>query len=97
MSSQSHKTAHIDDTTNIIDYYKKYSQNPELPKYFSGNSLIYLPEFKKSLYESLPEVVLKTDLDIIITDEKNEHGNTSRASSVMSNKKLEWDSGADIG
>lgn len=84
-------------TKNVIDYYKKYSQNPDLPKYFSGSSLSYLPEFRDIGDENVPKIVIQTDFDIVITEEKNEPENISRTSSAMSNKKLEWDNGADIG
>lgn len=85
-------------TKNVMNYFKKYSQNPELPKYFSGTSVSYLPEFKETIEVVKPEIVIQTELDIVITnEEKNEPETTSRASSVMSNKKLEWDNGADIG
>lgn len=104
MTSKNEKDNDIDDaiTKNVIDYYKKYSQNPDLPKYFSGSSLSYLPEFKlpefkETTYTEIPKIVIQTDFDIVITHEKNEPENISRASSAMSNKKLEWDNGADIG
>lgn len=104
MTSKNKKEDDTDDsiTKNVIDYYKKYSQNPDLPKYFSGSSLSYLPEFKlpelkESIDVEVPKIIIQTDFDIVITKEKNEPEITSRASSAMSNKKLEWDNGADIG
>lgn len=99
MSCRNENSDHIDDsvTKNVMDYYKKYSQNPDLPKYFSGSPLSYLPEFKENVDENIPEIIIQTDLDIIITTEEKNDLDTSRASSPMSNKKLEWDNGADIG
>lgn len=101
MTSKSKKDRDIEDaaTKNVIDYYKKYSQNPDLPKYFSGSPLSYLPKFKETDEEDdLPRIIIHTDFDVVVTtEEKNEPENISRASSAMSNKKLEWDNGADIG
>lgn len=104
MTSKNEKKDDIDDaiTKNVIDYYKKYSQNPDLPKYFSGSSVSYLPEFKLPVFKEnidveTPKIIIQTDFDIVITQEKNEPETISRASSAMSNKKLEWDNGADIG
>lgn len=84
-------------TKNVIEYYKKFSQNPDLPKYFSGSSISYLPKFKESVNKVIPEIIIQPDLDLMVNEEKNEPENVSRASSAMSNKKLEWDNGADIG
>lgn len=98
--TSTNKEDHIGDdavTKNVMEYYKKYSQNPDLPKYFSGSSVTYLPEFEEILDENVPEIIIHTDLDIAITTEEKNELNTSTASSVLSNKKLEWDNGADIG
>lgn len=84
-------------TKNVIDYYKKYSQNPDLPKYFSGSSVSYLPEFRENVDEVVPKIIIQADFDLMIDHNKNDPETISRASSAMSNKKLEWDNGADIG
>lgn len=101
MTSETKKDNNIDDgaTKNVIDYYKKYSQNPDLPKYFSGSPLSYLPEFKETVEEvDTPIIIIETDFDVVVTTEEiNETENISRTSSALSNKKLEWDNGADIG
>ncbi|KAJ8920128.1 hypothetical protein NQ315_011785 [Exocentrus adspersus] len=86
-------------TKHVLDYYKKYSQNKELPKYFSGTSVSYLPEFQEAAApspETETKTVVHTDINIIVTSEDVPE-ETSRASSALSNRKLEWDSGADIG
>lgn len=93
-------------TKHVLDYYKKYSQNRELPKYFSGTSVSYLPEIKDAVSPE-PEIKssVKTDISIVVTSEdvNNIHENvgvpvvTSRVNSPTSNYRLEWDSGADIG
>lgn len=93
-------------TNYVLDYYKKFSQNRELPKYFSGTSVSYLPEIKGTVSpETEVASTIKTDVRIIVTDEDatevpekvGEPVGTSRAGSPMSNHRLEWDSGADIG
>ncbi|XP_018579152.1 uncharacterized protein LOC108917157 [Anoplophora glabripennis] len=90
-------------TKHILDYYKKYSQNRDLPKYFSGTSVSYLPDIKGSVSPVAEiETSVKTNISIIVTSEEinknvEEPIPNSRGSSPMSNHKLEWDSGADIG
>lgn len=86
----------------IVDYYKKYSQSRHLPKYFSGTSLSYMPPIVKE-----DEIVTKPAPIIVIDStetstqeaplEAEEPKQTSPTSSITSNRKLEWDNGADIG
>ncbi|VEN39645.1 unnamed protein product [Callosobruchus maculatus] len=77
---------------HVLDYYQRYSRNRHLPKYFTGASVSYLPEIRG---ESDSEYPPHGNPLIVVTCE--EKGDTSGASSVLSNKKLEWDNGADIG
>lgn len=87
-------------TKHIEDYYKKFSNNKDLPKYFSGTSISYLPEIEgDSDSEPNDNVVVNTDIDIVITpaEEPEEEAGLSPSSSIVSNRKLEWDNGADIG
>lgn len=75
-------------TKQIFDYYQQFSQNKDLPKYFSGSSVSYMPE------------IIQQDDIVIEESEKNEQSpvkQISPCSSITSNKKLEWDNGADIG
>ncbi|EFA09903.1 serine-rich adhesin for platelets isoform X2 [Tribolium castaneum] len=91
----------------IVDYYKKYSQNKHLPKYFSGTSLSYMPPIVKddeivatepiiviedTSSETLKEQEPPADLEEVAEPKQN-----SPTSSITSNRKLEWDNGADIG
>ncbi|CAH1114043.1 unnamed protein product [Psylliodes chrysocephalus] len=86
-------------TKYILEYYKKYSQNKKLPKYFSGTSIAYLPEIadeEKSNKNANINVVITTEDEqktLQIADELE----LSPTGSIGSNKKLEWDNLADIG
>ncbi|CAH1170680.1 unnamed protein product [Phaedon cochleariae] len=97
-----------DDSTSkqILEYYRKYSQNQALTKYFSGTPLSYLPEIKDDYVfnelpdSDIPNIIIESDVDIILvtnpsTSKENEQSASSPTSSV--NHKLEWDSLADIG
>ncbi|CAH2009083.1 unnamed protein product [Acanthoscelides obtectus] len=79
-------------STHVLEYYQRFSRNRHLPRYFSGSSVSYLPEIRG---ESDSEHELRENPLIVISCA--EKGETSRASSDLSNKKLEWDNGADIG
>nr|CAI5817671.1 unnamed protein product [Callosobruchus analis] len=77
---------------HVLDYYQRFSRNRHLPKYFTGTSVSYLPEIRgESDSDHEP---LGNPLIVVTCAEK---GDTSGASSILSNKKLEWDNGADIG
>ncbi|KAG5895705.1 hypothetical protein JTB14_021398 [Gonioctena quinquepunctata] len=98
--SKSTKSEEDSSTKYVLDYYRKFSQNKDLPKYFSGTSISYLPEIRDDVENEPQEIIIKTDVDIVITaDERkqNEPGDSSPTSSIKSNRKLEWDNGADIG
>ncbi|KAJ3642812.1 hypothetical protein Zmor_025565 [Zophobas morio] len=89
----------------IVDYYKKYSQSKQLPKYFSGTALSYMPPIVQNeeiAAYSKPSIVIDdTNSETLVpkpTPEASvEPKAVSPTSSVTSNRKLEWDNGADIG
>ncbi|XP_044271125.1 uncharacterized protein LOC123015457 isoform X2 [Tribolium madens] len=107
-SDKSDEEDHDTISKQIVDYYKKYSQTKHLPKYFSGTSLSYMPQIVKD-----DEIVAKSEPIIVIEDasgetlkdqepptdleEVAEPKQNSPTSSITSNRKLEWDNGADIG
>nr|XP_023027562.1 uncharacterized protein LOC111515578 [Leptinotarsa decemlineata]XP_023027563.1 uncharacterized protein LOC111515578 [Leptinotarsa decemlineata] len=99
--AKSTKSEEDSSTKYVLDYYRKFSQNKDLPKYFSGTSVSYLPEIKDDAEIEVPKIVINTNVDLVLTNldetKPSELGDSSRTSSVMSNRKLEWDSGADIG
>lgn len=72
----------------IIDYYNRYAQNKDLLKYCLGSSVSYIPP-----------IVKDDELDNLEAQEGivEEPAKVSPTSSVTSNRKLEWDNGADIG
>ncbi|CAH0556105.1 unnamed protein product [Brassicogethes aeneus] len=84
------------DTDAVVDYYRKYSQNKNLPKYFSGTSVSYMPEIVSDDKDSNKKIS-KTLAEFSFEHDEHENKNISRASSAMSNKNLVWDNGADIG
>lgn len=107
----------------VFEYYEKFSQNPELPKYFTGinkeiKKITQINSPRGTAYELLSprifeiskpisdnEEILKTSRTIThevnpgtsINEDDNEIEIKSPSSSIASHKKLEWDSGADIG
>lgn len=88
-------------TSQVLDYYRCFSQNRELPKYFSGTSEIELHDWKQIPAVSPPLITIPVTeaspaKDIPIIHVENVCI-PSPASSVASNRKLEWDNGADIG
>lgn len=72
----------------IIDYYNRYAQNKDLLKYCLGSSVSYIPPIVKDDEFDNPEPT---------EDIAEEPAKVSPTSSVASNRKLEWDNGADIG
>ncbi|KAK5644907.1 hypothetical protein RI129_006207 [Pyrocoelia pectoralis] len=88
-------------TSQVLDYYKHYSQNRELPKYFCGTSEVQLDDWKQipivinPISEAIP-IISPTDKEIPKIHIENVCI-PSPSSSIASNRKLEWDSGADIG
>ncbi|KAB0794979.1 hypothetical protein PPYR_11818 [Photinus pyralis] len=90
-------------TSQVLDYYRCFSQNRELPKYFCGTSGIQLQDWRQVPAVSPPlvtipvaEATASPSRDIPIIHIENVCI-PSPASSVASNRKLEWDNGADIG
>lgn len=93
------KNENVDADTSsdkVLDYYRKYSQNKNLPKYFSGTSVSYIPEIVPKEQDA-PETSQADDKATEQCEVDEQDKNISRASSAMSMKKLEWDNGADIG
>lgn len=112
-------------SSQVLEYYQKYSQNRHLPKYFSGPAV----PLQIGDWHSTPKTVINynssnlpstsTNEDVIelsasqtwtdllainttCTSEPFKESNvliqaTSPSSSITSNRKLEWDNGADIG
>jgi hypothetical protein len=108
-SDKSDDEEHDAISKQIVDYYRKYSQNKNLPKYFSGTSLSYMPQIVNDdeivtapcivVDEASSETVVGKQADECPGDSEEilEPKAVSPASSVTSNRKLEWDNGADIG
>ncbi|XP_050310720.1 uncharacterized protein LOC126746479 isoform X2 [Anthonomus grandis grandis] len=96
-------------TERVLEYYQKYSQNKNLPKYFSGTSVSYLPPIEvdsddnsKYIPKNRPEIPKITVTEEVKYVEKeivlvNNSPNASSSESPSEHKKLEWDNGADIG
>lgn len=93
-------------TEQVLDYYKKYSQNRNLPKYFSGTSIAYLPPIvaydKAPAAACLPTIhpksaVIISEAKVSVHEEETIHEDASSSSSSSHSRKLEWDNGADIG
>lgn len=101
MSSDDDKTS--DKGSQILfEYYRKYSQNRNLSKYFSGTSVSYLPpvvsdedKSQDSPSQNQPKDLIKITIDeseIVI-----ENPSSGEDNSLSDHRKLEWDNGADIG
>ncbi|XP_072378948.1 uncharacterized protein [Diabrotica undecimpunctata] len=90
-------------TKQVLEYYQKYSQSKQLPKYFSGTSISYLPQIvdEEPSARKLDTIYPTRDVKIIPSKqyEKPEQNPEilSPTESVASNKKLEWDNLGDIG
>ncbi|KAF5304169.1 hypothetical protein FQR65_LT08063 [Abscondita terminalis] len=90
-------------TSQVLEYYQRYSQNRELPKYFCGASAInqqnwsFVPESTKIPIKICTESVQQASQEELPKITVENVCATSPSSSVASNRKLEWDSGADIG
>ncbi|KAH1009626.1 hypothetical protein HUJ04_001955 [Dendroctonus ponderosae] len=93
-------------TEQVLDYYKKYSQNRNLPKYFSGSSIAYLPPIVA--YDEAPattflptihpnSAVIISEVKVTVHEEEIIDQEASSSSSSSHSRKLEWDNGADIG
>ncbi|KAK9889862.1 hypothetical protein WA026_007228 [Henosepilachna vigintioctopunctata] len=98
------------ESNHVLTYYKKYTQNPELCKYFTGPEasikISTNPSLKKDVAsinkastsnDRLNTISDNTNITEVNQDEDTEHKNISPSSSIASIKKLEWDNGADIG
>lgn len=101
MSSDDDKTS---DKGNqiLFEYYRKYSQNRNLSRYFSGTSVSYLPPVvsdEDKPQESSPQSQ-NQDLIKITIDESEivvENPSSDDDNSLSDHRRLEWDNGADIG
>lgn len=101
MSSDDDKTSEKGSQI-LFEYYRKYSQNRNLSKYFSGTSVSYLPpvvsdedKSQESPTQSQHKDLIKITIDeseIVIENRSSDDDN-----SFSDHRKLEWDNGADIG
>ncbi|XP_060528876.1 uncharacterized protein LOC132703562 isoform X2 [Cylas formicarius] len=75
----------------VADYYRNYSKTENLRKYFSDDPLAYLPPHAAPESDKSPpsQGSAKSPTDVEPVERDN--------STPVSDKKLEWDSGADIG
>lgn len=97
MSSDDDKTS---DKGNqiLFEYYRKYSQNRNLSRYFSGTSVSYLPPVVSD--EDKPPQSQNQDMIKITIDESEivvENPSSDDDNSLSDHRRLEWDNGADIG
>lgn len=76
----------------VIEYYKHYTQNQKLSEYFCGDP--------SALIDTATINQASSAVPAVIVQEPEDNPQTrpgSPASSITSNRKLEWDNGADIG
>ncbi|XP_057664522.1 uncharacterized protein LOC130898932 isoform X2 [Diorhabda carinulata] len=98
MSTTKDKEDEDSSTKQILEYYRKYSQSRDLPKYFSG-SVQYLPKIVDDDDEESLETRTINNIKVTESEIENCGPNIelSPTGSTTSNRKLEWDSLGDIG